>query len=181
LVMFHGNTAAGIGLGSFNTGSLRVSAGEYYRVRGGDAPLGDTPCILAGFSSALNSGSNNGASALSTFTGLAVTGTAGALQEYVNGAAAGEPVAFVGTYKADDETILSYTIDTATGAISDVTFGHSRATYFFPTPQSFSRDYTANVEIGGNTGGSRFAVISSFILGPAPAANTNPDGKQASQ
>ena len=167
----------GIALGSYNTGSLHISARVYYLIRAGStlAPTGEY--ILAGFSSALNSASNYGPPALSTFTGLAVVGPAGSLQEYVNGSPIGEPIAFKGSYSADAETMLSYTIDTATGAIRDVRFGNSKANYSFPVPRSFSRAYTANADIGGSACEAGVAAISSFILSSGGAGSAGIDGK----
>jgi hypothetical protein len=167
----------GIALGSYNTGSLHISAGVYYLIRAGSTlpPTGEY--ILAGFSSALNSGSNYGPSALSTFTGLAVVGPAGSLQEYVNGSPVGDPIAFKGGYNAYAETMLSYTIDTVNGVIRDVRFGNSKANYSFPVPRSFSRAYTANADIGGSAGRAGVAAISSFILSSGGAVNSRLDGK----
>jgi hypothetical protein len=175
------NTAAvGIALGSYNTGILHVTAGECYMRKAGQVLPASGQYILAGFSSKLNSASNYGPDPMSTFTGIAVTSTSGAIQEYINGSAVAKPVAFVGTYSAYTETILSYTINTATGEISEVSFGNSTASYSFPTPPSFSSSYTANLEIGGSGGGGQaFATISSIILTSDAPAKSSPDEKDA--
>jgi hypothetical protein len=160
---FHNNTASGIPLGSYNTGTLHISAGVSFLFSGTNSLPDNGACILVGFASGLNSASNYGPSPFTAFTGLAVTGSGGALQEYVNGSPVGQPIAFVGSYGSDTETILSYTINTSTGAISDVCFGESRANYSFPIPKAFSQSYTSAIEIGGNAGVNS-ALISSFIL-----------------
>ena len=182
-VVFHNNAAGGIALGAYNRGSLHLSAGAYYLSAGAPAGAG-VPAkgtyILAGFSSVLNSGSNYGPAPLTNYTGLAVTGSAGALQEYVNGSAVGAAVPFGGAYDPYAETILSYTIDTATGAISEVSFGNSRAHYFFPNPPTFSHSYTANIELGEQgDAGPNIAAISSFILTSDTVAAPIADAKDA--
>jgi hypothetical protein len=146
------DASSGIALGAYNTGSLHISARTSFLTKAYTPlpPIG--AFILVGFSSALNSGSNNGPSALSTFTGLAVTGSAGSLQEYVNGSPVGDPIAFKGNYSPYTDTMLSYTIDTVTGAISDASFGNSKANYSFPAPESFSHSFTTNVDLGGSVG-----------------------------
>jgi hypothetical protein len=176
------NTAIGIGLGAYNTGSLHISVRERYVMQPhATLPQGGDVFMLAGFSSVLNSGSNYGPSPLSTFTGLAVTGTAGSLQEYVHGSPVGSPVAFRGTYSAYAPTMLSYTINTSTGAISDAQFGESKADYSFPVPKSFSPSYTSATELGGSAG-KGYVAVSSFILQSvapakdAPQANAAPAG-----
>jgi hypothetical protein len=84
--------------------------------------------------------------------GLSASGY-GALQQYSEGVAVGSPIAFVGTYNPVVPTTLSYEINTATGAISDVSFGSSTATYNFGAPGSFTNADTSYVEIGGYGGG----------------------------
>ena len=153
----------GIALGSYNAGNLHISTHVSYLMQSGHAIPPDGAYIMAGFSSALNSGSNYGPPALSTYTGLAVIG-AGSLQEYVHGAPIGDPIDFKGTYSAYSDTTLMYTINTTTGGVSDVIFGNSTADYSFPVPKSFSHSYTANVAIGGAAGSAGRAAISSFIL-----------------
>lgn len=149
---FHNNAASGISLSGYNTGSLTVSAQVLYS----GTPVGISGNVLAGFSSKLNTASNYGPATQAYFTGLEITGTAGALQEYVNGATVGSHVLFTGSYSAYTPTTLSYTINTVTGAISGVSFGDSTTNYnnYFGAPSSWSNSDTANVEIGGYAGGN---------------------------
>jgi hypothetical protein len=168
-VTFHNGAASGIALGQYNAGNLHITIEEHAT---------SSSMLLAGFSSVLNSGSNYGTGPVTGFTGLALTSSSGALQEFVNGTAVGNPIPYGGKYDPDAEAILSYTINTATGEISEVTFGHSRAIYAFPTPKSFSKSYTANAELGVDVGG--LISISSFILSSDAVENPATDGKQVS-
>jgi hypothetical protein len=102
------------------------------------------------------------------------------VQDFVNGTAVGNPIPYGGKYDPNAEAILSYSINTTTGEISEVTFGHSRAVYAFPTPKSFSKSYTANVELGSVDGGTALVSISSFILASDAVANPGTDGKEVS-
>lgn len=164
---FHNSAASGMSLGSYNTGSLTISVGVYFN--NGNGAVGSNGAIYLGFSSQLNSASNYGPSPTTYFTGLDVTHNF-SLQQFVNGIAVGTPIAYGGTYSAYEPngtpgTELSYTINTATGAISNVSFGGSTASYNFTTPGTWSSAYTANTEIGGTgDNGSNTAVFTSFEL-----------------
>jgi hypothetical protein len=163
-VGFRNSSAVGIPLGAYNTGRLHFSASVGF-VLTGSATLSNTNSyILVGFGPRVSPNANYGPSALTNYTGLAVIGPDGALQDYVNGAPVGGPISFQGSYSAYTPTLLSYTIDAATGAISDVTFGGSRANYSFPVPKSFSHSYTGAVEIGGTAGEHDLATLTSFLL-----------------
>jgi len=171
---FHNDASAGIALGAYNTGSLTISAGVFYNNNNG--PVGSNGFALLGFSSQLNTASNYGPTATYYFTGLDVL-PSGALQEYVNGATVGSPIAFGGTFSAyaHPGTTLSYTIDTSTGLISNVSFGGSTATYNFPTSGSFSNADTFAVEIGGQgANGSNTVVVNNFEL-LAPGSPSVPE------
>jgi hypothetical protein len=185
-VGFRHSSAVGIPLGAYNTGCLHFSSSVGF-VLTGSASLSDTDSyILVGFGPHVNPGANYGPSALTNYTGLAVVGPSGALQDYVNGTPVGDPIPFQGAYSPFSSTLLSYTIDTATGAISDVSFSGSKANYSFPVPKSFSHSYTNAVEIGGSTGGNNWATLSSFLLrstgpasiGSAPAASPGAVARQ---
>lgn len=84
------------------------------------------------------------------FTGLRL-GTNGSLQLIVNGIPSGEPVAFGGTFDPYAPATLSYTVDTATGAVTAVSLGSSTATYSFPTT-AFTKEATAFAGFGGSLG-----------------------------
>lgn len=85
-----------------------------------------------------------------TFTGLRV-GHDGSLQLYVNGQPSGDAIPFVGTYRPDSYTPLTYSVDTTTGTISKVSFGTSKASYQFVT-NGFDKLGTTFVGFGGTLG-----------------------------
>lgn len=84
------------------------------------------------------------------FTGIRVN-TNGSLQLIVGGTPAGDAVAFGGTFDPHVPATLSYAVDTATGAVTAVTFGSSTATYAFPTT-AFTKEATAFAGFGGSLG-----------------------------
>lgn len=84
------------------------------------------------------------------FTGFRV-GTNGSLQLIVNGTPAGDPVAFGGTFDPHAPATLSYTVDTATGAVTAVRFGASTAQYTFETT-AFAGEVTSFAGFGGSLG-----------------------------
>jgi hypothetical protein len=94
------------------------------------------------------------------------------LQEYVNGATVGSAIAFVGTYSPSTATTLSYDLNTTTGAISNVSFGGSTASYTFTTPATFLSSYTASADIGGSSGAANGfdAQFTSFSVSEIAAA-----------
>jgi len=152
---FAGGTGgtAGLTLSTYNTGTLQISANmsfghsNYY---GNHAP-GTGAIDVLGFASATSSSAYYQMSP-KRFTGLALSGVDGSLQEYVNGTAVGSSAAFGGTYSAATPTLLSYQFNTATGAITDVSFGSSTTTYSFATSGSFVNGDSAYVDIGGRGG-----------------------------
>jgi hypothetical protein len=155
--------AVALTLGAYNTGTLQISANVLYgNVGTTSVPSGivaSSAFTLLGFNGQTDSTGSEydgvspfrgGTLTTTGFTGLSASGY-GALQQYSEGAAVGSPIAFVGTYNPLTPTTLSYEIDTATGAISDVSFGSSTATYNFGTPGSYANADTSYVEIGGYT------------------------------
>jgi hypothetical protein len=188
-VLFNNSSSVGIALSGtsiidsspfdFNVGSLEITTSvSYYLNQGGTTA---NASIAAGFSSILNPDTQGGPGDLANFTGLAVTNV-GALQEYVDGTAVGSPEAFGGTFSAITPTTLSYVINTATGAISNVSFGSSTTAYSFQTSPSFLNADTANVEIGGGPGsdgvtdvGSTSAVFYNFELDSAQSTSSVPE------
>jgi hypothetical protein len=180
-----GTGAAAIVLGTYNTGSLAVSAdilgyAQAYNTSpaggAGNQPVLANSWALAGFTSRTTaSGNYSSTNPLSLFTGLQATGT-GALQEYVAGTAVGSAIAYGGTYSSITPAILTYDLDTTTGAISDVSFGSSTASYVFSLPVSWSTTDTSSALIGGwaGTGNAQaqFANWSISELQSAPEPST---------
>lgn len=181
---FQNGSATGISLNgtssgsaNYDTGQLLISAdlsyGGYYQgSSGGQAPSSNAASIL-GF--ATSTSASNYGSLTQKFTGLKASYT-GSLQEYVNGSTVGSAIAYVGTYNYGTPTLLSYDIDTSTGAITNVSFGSSTATYNFGTSGSFSNADTAVVDLGG-TGGGSFKSVAQFgdlLVETAPVATPEP-------
>jgi hypothetical protein len=154
-------------LGTYNTGSLQITATVYYHnIYGTQVPapdhIGSNYFTLLGFNAQNDSsggeydGNNvykGGPTALSAGTHVGFTGlqanSDGSLQEYDEGVTVGTAMPFGGTYDPLSAAVLSYQIDTATGIISDVSFGSSTTTYSFAAPTSFDNVDTSNIEIGG--------------------------------
>jgi len=84
------------------------------------------------------------------FTGLQVNYD-GSLQLYVNGESSGAPIAFGGTFDPATPTLLSFTVNTITGALVKVEFGTSSAKYEFSTT-SFTKEATVYAGFGGSLG-----------------------------
>ena len=187
----------GISLGAYSTGILQTAATvNFYQ-----SPAQVNAYILAGFSNAnlANTVSNAGSvseTALNTFTGLTVT-ESGSLQEYVAGTAVGSPVTWGGSALAgtagtgflggsDGATsgTLTYDLNTATGAITDVSFsisgyGTNTANYsqFAMLPVGFTNADVIDNEIGafssssgsGYNAGQMYSYKLSGIAVPEPA------------
>jgi hypothetical protein len=180
-----GTGAAAIVLGAYNTGSLAVSADILGYAQGyntgtpgaaGSQPVLANSWALAGFTSRTTASSNySSTNPLTLFTGLQASGT-GALQEYVHGTAVGSAIAYGGTYSSTTPAVLTYDLNTATGAISDVSFGSSTATYNFSLSGSWSSTDTASALIGGwaGTGNAQaqFANWSISEVQPVPEPST---------
>jgi hypothetical protein len=156
---FHNDASAGLSLGTSNSGSLTLSSNVGYNLTyNSGAPAGANAFALLGFTSTLNTASNYGPTGTTNFTGLKVLAD-GSLQEVVNGSNVGTAEAYGGTfssYLTGPGTLskLTYTIDTSTGAISNVSFGNSTTAYSFAAASSFSNAYTANLDIGGQAANS---------------------------
>lgn len=97
-----------------------------------------------GFYSALPTEATSGDTILTHFTGLQLQwwNTLGELQLVVNGATVGSPIAYTGTFAPTAYHTLSYTVDTTTGAISNVDLQGSTSSYNFDT-SGFSNTATA--------------------------------------
>ena len=174
-----GGSSIDVSLGGNNTGSLQVSADILYANVSVDNPsnhptpngIQSNSFELLGFNGQNDSSGSEydghsvyqgGPATTTGFTGLKVNAV-GSLQEYSEGKAVGSAIAFVGTYNPVASTNLSYTIDTATGDITNVSFGNSTADYSaFATPASsdspagtFATVDTSYLEIGGFTPDSR--------------------------
>jgi hypothetical protein len=163
-------SAVGIGLGSYSsTPVLQTSVTASFLVTNPSGePLSASGYILAGFSNAnlvtteaVNGPYGSNGRAELTYTGLAITGN-GSLQEYVGGTAVGSAVAWgglslPGTMPSLDAATLTYDLNTATGAITNVSFsisgyGTNAADYsqFATAPGGFtSADVTDN-ELGAS-------------------------------
>jgi len=164
---FFNDAASGINLGSYDTGSLQLSAGVCF----GSAP-GSGAILELGYSSQLNTASNYGPGSLTYYTGLAVLSD-GSLQDYVNGSVNGSAIAYAGTFNALTPLALTYAIDTTTGSISSVSFAGSTANYSFQDPGAWSSADTANTQIGGFGGiGGGSANVSSYVLSTVPEPST---------
>ena len=103
-----------------------------------------TGFAVLGFYSAL-SGEHTG-NVLANFTGL-VLFEDGSVQLVEKGTLAGTPVKFTGKYDSVQPATLTYSIDTVTGAISNISLAGSKSTYAFKTA-AFTPEATAYVGIG---------------------------------
>jgi hypothetical protein len=94
------------------------------------------------------------AAGIDTFTGLTglALDTGNGSLALVEAGVTGTSIAFTGTYNAGAYTTLAYTVNTATGAISSVTFGSSTSHYDFSTT-AFTDAATAFVAVGTKVGG----------------------------
>jgi hypothetical protein len=177
---FRQPTAVALTLGAYDTGVLQITANILYGSTG-NAPHStpstqiqspSTSYTLVGFNGQTDtSGSeydgvspfNGGSSPSTGFTGLSASGY-GALQLYSEGVAVGSAIAYGGTYNPLAPTALTYEIDTSSGAISDVSFGNSTATYNFSNTGSFANADTSYLEFGGNTPNSGTAGTAGEVL-----------------
>jgi hypothetical protein len=174
---------AAIVLGAYNTGSLTVTAdilgyaqGYNTSPPGGAAnqPVLANAWTLAGFTSRTTAAGNYaGTNPMGLFTGLEATGT-GALQYYVHGTAVDTAAAYGGTYTGIAPAILTYTINTATGAISNVSFGASTTSYYFAPPGSWSSADTASGLLGGYGGATSGAAQSQVANWSISEASSSP-------
>ena len=167
---FYNAGGVGITLGTYNTGTLTVTGNllgysPSYVNNPNNTPDFTTSYLGVGFTSLTSGAANYGTTnPLDNFTGLVALGD-GALQDYVNGIATGNPIAYGGTYSPTSAATLSYDLDTATGAISHVSFGSSTATYNFATPGTWSNTYTVSAEILGSGGTADTAANAQGQLG----------------
>jgi hypothetical protein len=103
------------------------------------------------------------------FTGLQVH-TDGSLQLYVAGVPSGAPIPFGGTFHPEEGIVLTYSVNTATGALTEVSFGSSSAAYRFPT-NAFTKEATAFAGFGGTLGnGPLYVSFRNFSVTAAPAS-----------
>lgn len=84
------------------------------------------------------------------YTGLQVN-VDGSLQLYVHGVPSGSPISYGGIFDPELPVILTYSVNTTTGALTKVSLGTSTATYHFPTA-AFTREATAFAGFGGSLG-----------------------------
>ncbi|WP_052702972.1 Ig-like domain-containing protein [Paenibacillus beijingensis] len=140
-----------------------------------------TQHVGLGFYSALPQ-QGSGEAIETNFSGLRINNTTGAITLFVNGQAAGPEIAYTGTWDPQSSFHqLAYTVDTVTGAISDVTFAGSASDYSFATSgftdaatayaaaligSTFSRDHTVNVD---NFKVSGLETPTSIVVNPASA------------
>jgi hypothetical protein len=171
---FHNDAAAAFNLGSFNTGNLTISAMVSFnavQTGGTTAVPGSSAELVLGFATAANTTSNYGPADTQNFTGLQAMPN-GSLQEYVDGTAVGSAVPYTGTYNYLNPTSLSYTINTTTGAISNVSFGTSTTDYSFGLG-TFTNSNSAYVEIGGDFNNSgNYAIFNDLMVEGVPEPST---------
>jgi fibronectin type 3 domain-containing protein len=97
-----------------------------------------------GFDSALGTANN--------FTGLSVD-PSGGVSLIVNGSQVGSTIAFTGTFTKTTASLLTFTVNTATGAISNISLQGSASTYNFTTA-AFTASATAYAALGTPPGGT---------------------------
>jgi hypothetical protein len=117
--------------------------------------------ILLGFYQAAPS---SGADPLAGFTGFAFHTNGGSLSLIENGVTKNS-VAFTGTFVPSDFHTLSYTVHTATGAVSDVTLSGSTSAYDFSSA-AFTGAATQVAATGVEEGGDANACsyIDNFVV-----------------
>jgi lysophospholipase L1-like esterase len=121
-----------------------------------------------GFDSALNVANN--------FSGLMVD-TSGGLSLIVNGSQVGSTIAYTGSFSTTTANLLTFSVNTSTGAISGISFQGSTSAYSFTTSAftSAATSYAAFFVPTGSSGHGIFAnltVTSGSGGGSAPAAPT---------
>lgn len=105
-------------------------------------PVKATEQVGLGFYAALPSQSS-GELAESYFTGLSIDNRTGAITLKVNGQSVRSEIAYTGTWNPESGFLhLAYTVDTSTGAISNITFTGSTSNYSFQT-DGFNGNATA--------------------------------------
>jgi len=152
----HNNENVGISLNGYNT-NTQLTVSVYV------CPQGN-PCYV-GFDSALNVANN--------FTGLEVS-TTGGVSLIVNGSQVGSTIAFTGTWSSATASLLTYTVNTSTGAISNISLQGSTSTYGFTTT-AFTAGATPYFSFFTPSGGAAlfaYLTISATPLGSPPAAPT---------
>ncbi len=123
---------------------------------------------LGFYSSTVNTGGGVEVIQGSSFSGL-VLAPNGNLDLYQNGAYANEDVAFGGTFNDNSVYTLRYLVNTATGAISDISLSGSTANYSSLTSSSFTDPDTfyaaiTSSSISAGTGG----VVDNFSVSSVP-------------
>ena len=108
-----------------------------------------------------------------SFAGLQV-GYDGNVQLYANGVASGDPIAYVGTFDPAAPSVLSFSVNTVTGALVKASFGTSTAKYEFSTT-AFTKEATAFAGFGGSLGNYLYnANFRKFEVTSEPAVSTPP-------
>jgi len=131
---------------------------------------------VLGFYSAL-SGEHTG-NVLANFTGL-ILFEDGSVQLVEKGAPAGAPVKFTGKYDPIQPATLTYSIDTTTGGISNISLAGSTSAYAFKST-AFTPAATAYVGVGGGGGTIVNATglqltAGLVVLPPVPASTPTGD------
>lgn len=156
----HNGGAAAISLGSYNLNrELTVRSSFLFS---GSAAAGS--CALVGFYSAPKATQYQSLTA--NFSGVKVNYD-GSLQLYINGVTSGGAVAYGGSYNPLVFALLTFTVNTSTGAISGVSLGGSSATYSFSST-GFGNSATAYAGFGGTMGNSPAAVVFDTFKVSAP-------------
>jgi hypothetical protein len=101
-----------------------------------------------------------GASSFDNFTGLVLEESTGNIQIYSGGAYQGSPVNVLGSFVEDTAYHLSYTVDTTTGAISNVLFEGNAVSGFSST--DFTNSATAFA--GAMTGTQSRGYFDTFVV-----------------
>ena len=143
----HNGGGVGLAMGSYNdNATLTVSADlSFLNVT---VPVQISGYALLGFFSAQSTAQYNPGSARTNFTGLQVS-LDGSISLYLQGTLTGSAIAYGGTYNPAAMSTLTYTVNTTTGAISNITFGASSASYSFATT-GFTQARTEFVGFGGS-------------------------------
>ncbi len=167
----HNGGGVAIQLGSYNDSTVLTASADI-SFNNVTAPVQATGYALLGFSTVAGNGNYSPSSPVPNFTGLRVN-LDGSVALVVQGSI-GSAIAYGGTYTQATPQRLSYTVNTTTGAISDITFGSSTASYNFVTT-GITNARTELFGIGGSVNNTQnYARFDNLLLEtaavPEPAA-----------
>jgi PEP-CTERM motif len=164
--LMHNGGGVGLAMGSYNDNANLAIAADISFLNL-TAPISLTGYALLGFNTAAGNGNYSPGTTRTTFTGLQVA-LDGNISLFLQGVETGSPIAYGGIYNPAAVSRLTYTVNTTTGAISNISFGSSLSLYSFVTT-GFTQARTEYVGIGGSLGNvNNYAVFDNFTVTAVP-------------